>query len=53
MTKSKIIDMLRSLSIIEGAVSASCNREVQTVVMDEPEWCVSVLIKGMKDDKNE
>ena len=51
MTMDEMLDLLRSLSIIEGAVCASGNRDVETVVTDQLEWCVDLLRKKLKDEK--
>ena len=44
-----LIDLLRSLSIIEGAVRGGKDREVQQTVMDELDWCVEMLLKLLKE----
>ena len=48
MTRDDIIDLLRSLSIIEGA-SRVAQKEVSQVIDDELEWIVSLLLKELKE----
>ena len=40
------IDLLKALSIIEGAVRASGNREVIQIVEDELDWIVNAIVTG-------
>jgi hypothetical protein len=50
MDKNDLVDLLRSLSIIEGAV-CTADRSVQERVGDELEWCVNKIIKELKQEE--
>jgi hypothetical protein len=50
MDKNDLVDLLRSLSIIEGAV-CTADISVQNRVGDELEWCVSKIVKELKQEK--
>ena len=45
------IDVLKALSIIEGAVRASGNEKLESVVMDQIGWITSAIINGLKENK--
>jgi len=50
MKKEDMVDLLRSLSIIEGAI-CTCESSVQERVNDELEWCVEMLLNKIKESK--
>jgi len=50
VSNSDLIDLLRSLSIIEGAV-CTADRAVQETVNDELGWCVDKILEVLKEQK--
>jgi len=48
MTREQMVDLLRSLSRIEGAAMATSGR-IEEVVRDEIEWAVELLSKQLKE----
>ena len=48
MTRSQMIDLLKSLSIIEGAVT-NCDNKVEQTVLDQLSWAVELLTKKLRD----
>ena len=51
MTRENIIDLLRSLSVIEGATAGIKEREIAQRINNELEWIVPLLLKELKDRK--
>ena len=47
------IDVLKALSIIEGAVRATGNTELTQVIEDELEWIINSIVNGLKRSNNE
>ncbi len=45
------IDLLKALSIIEGAVRCTGNKELIQIVEDELDWIVNSIVTGLKKDK--
>ena len=43
-----MIDLLKSLSTIEGAVMANSNQILERVVSDELEWCLELIMNKLK-----
>ena len=50
MTQRELdVDLLKSLSRIEGAAEASGNNDLKQVVVDELDWIVSILVARLKE----
>jgi len=50
MTQREIdVDLLKSLSIIDGAVMGNSNQILERVVSDELQWIVDMLVARLKE----
>lgn len=50
MNKEEMIDLLRSLSIIDG-VAMTCDTKQGKAIVDQLEWAVDFLLRKLKEEK--
>ena len=50
MKQTDMIDLLKALSVIEGAVRVSSDKKIEQVVIDELEWIVNLIIVELKQN---
>ncbi len=51
LSREEMIDLLRSLSIIDGAAMATSDQSAGRVITDELEWCTELLLNKLKEIK--
>ena len=45
------IDILRALSVVEGAVKGSGDTQLEEVVMEQLGWIINSITRALKDEK--